>query len=123
MGKLLSAEKKKCIFFSCQRIISFYLWHSVGCSILYTGQGKLHGSLIDTVNYIAGQVDTIAEYLGNVSDYLKSAKNMGVRSLSLPPKIRNDIDKVGTVINSTASFLSSKTNDNLEKIQYWLDVG
>ncbi|PKI52605.1 hypothetical protein CRG98_026945 [Punica granatum] len=103
-------------------LIFFTIAAIVGCIVLYTGQGKFHGSTTGTLNYIVKQANTTAENLRNVSDYLESAKRMGVDSVFLPTNVQNNIDSVKTKINSSAATLSSKTSDNSQKIQDGLDA-
>lgn len=90
---------------------------SAGCIVLYTGQGKFHSSTTNTLNYVVNQADTIAENLGNVSDYLAAAKKVGVDSIFLPSDAQKNIDNIQTKINSSASTLSKTTSDNSKNIQ------
>ncbi|KAK4757290.1 hypothetical protein SAY87_007417 [Trapa incisa] len=103
-------------------LILFTVAAIVGCIVLYTGQGKFHSSTMDTLDYIVQQANTTAENLENVSNYLDSAKRMGVDSVFLPSSVQNNIDDVKTKINSSAATLSSKTRDNSKKIQDVLDA-
>lgn len=99
-----------------------YHWCRVGCIVLYTGQGKFHGSTIDALDYIVKQANTTAETLRNVSNYLDSAKRIGVDSVFLPSSVQTNIENVKTKINSSAATLSSQTSDNSENIQDVLDA-
>lgn len=94
---------------------------SVGCVVLYTAQGKFHGSTSNTLEYVVSQADFTAENLRNVSDYLDAAKNIGVDAVFLPGDVQNNIDNVKTKINSSAVELSTKTKDNSEKIKDGID--
>ncbi|KAL1552232.1 hypothetical protein AAHA92_13056 [Salvia divinorum] len=89
----------------------------IGCVILYTGQGKFHSSTINTLEYVVYQADTTSESLRNVSGYLAAAKQINVDQVILPPNVQGDIDSIQTKINSSASTLSSKTEDNSQKIK------
>ncbi|XP_047964674.1 uncharacterized protein LOC125209108 [Salvia hispanica] len=89
----------------------------IGCIILYTGQGKFHSSTINTLEYVVYQADTTSESLKNVSGYLAAAKQINVDQVSLPPNVIGDIDSIQTKINSSASTLSTKTEDNSQKIK------
>lgn len=93
----------------------------VGCIILYTGQGKFHGSTSDTLNYVVHQAKTTAENLRNVSDYLTTAKQIGVDSIFLPASVQNNINAVQGKIDSSAATLSAKTMKNAKDIQDGLD--
>lgn len=93
----------------------------VGCIVLYTAQGKFHGSTSNTLKYVVSQADFTAENLRNVSDYLDAAKRIGVDAVFLPGDVQKNIDDVKTKINSSAVELSSKTGDNSRKIQDGLD--
>ncbi|KAM4133299.1 hypothetical protein ACJW30_01G318100 [Castanea mollissima] len=98
-------------------LILFTLAAIAGCVVLYTGQGKFHGSTTNTLNYVVNQADTIADNLSNVSDYLSAAKKVGVDSIFLPSDVLKNIDNIETKINSSASTLSKTTSDNSKNIQ------
>lgn len=89
----------------------------VGCVILYTGQGKFHSSTINTLDFVVYQADTTSESLRNVSGYLAAAKQINVDQVILPSNVQGDIDSIQTKINSSASTLSTKTEDNSKKIK------
>lgn len=92
-----------------------------GCVVLYTGQGKFHGSTTDTLDYVVDQADLTAENLRNVSDYLAAAKKIGVDAVFLPTDVQKNIDDIITKINTSAATLSNKTGENSEKLQDGLD--
>ncbi|XP_022754178.1 uncharacterized protein LOC111302615 [Durio zibethinus] len=92
-----------------------------GCVVLYTGQGKFHGSTINTLDYAVNKADATAENLRNVSDYLSAAKKITVNSVFLSPDVQKSIDDVVKKINSSASTLSTQTGNNKDKIQHGLD--
>jgi len=94
----------------------------VGCVLLYTAQGKFHGSTTSTLEYVVGQAEFTAENLRNVSDYLDAAKKIGVDAVFLPADVQKEIDEIKTKINSSASELSSKTKDNSETIKDVIDA-
>ncbi|XP_061351170.1 uncharacterized protein LOC133296239 [Gastrolobium bilobum] len=102
-------------------LILFTLAAIVGCIVLYTAQGKFHGSTTNTLEYVVSQADFTAENLRNVSDYLDAAKKIGVDAVFLPADVQKQIDDVQTKINSSAVELSSKTADNSEKIKEGID--
>ena len=102
-----------------QYLTSYY---SVGCIVLYTGQGKFHGSTTNTLDYAVNKADVTAENLRNVSDYLSAAKKISVDSVFLSPDVQKSIDDIEKKINSSASTLSSQTGDNKDKIQHGLDI-
>lgn len=93
----------------------------VGCIVLYTAQGKFHGSTSNTLKYIVRQADLTAENLRNVSDYLDAAKNIGVDAVFLPSDVQKKIDGVKTKIAFASGELSTRTKDNSEKIQEGID--
>ncbi|KAL5066459.1 hypothetical protein RYX36_028196 [Vicia faba] len=68
-------------------LILFTLAAIGGCIVLYTAQGKFHGSTSNTLEYVVSQADFTAENLRNVSDYLGAAKNIGVDAVVLPADI------------------------------------
>ena len=89
--------------------------------MLYTGQGKFHGSTTNTLDYAVHKADVTAENLRNISDYLSAAKKISVDSVFLSPDVLKSIDDIEKKINSSASTLSSQTGDNKDKIQHGLD--
>lgn len=93
----------------------------VGCIVLYLGQGKFHGSTTNTLDYVVSQADVTVENLRNVSDYLAAAKRIGVEAVFLPTEVQNSIDRIQTKINSSATTLSDKTEENSKEIQDGLD--
>ncbi|MBA0553856.1 hypothetical protein Golob_012999, partial [Gossypium lobatum] len=102
-------------------LILFTIAAIAGCVVLYTGQGKFHGSTTDTLDYAVSKADLTAENLRNVSDYLSAAKKISVDSAILPSDVQKSIDDIDRKINSSASTLSHQTADNKEKIQHGLD--
>ncbi|KAL2237360.1 uncharacterized protein LOC105164546 [Sesamum indicum] len=89
----------------------------VGCIVLYTGQAKFHSSTTSTLDYVVSQADTTSENLRNVSGYLSAAKQINVDQVILPSNVQTDIDRIQNRINSSATTLSSKTEDNSQKIK------
>ncbi|KAF9625667.1 hypothetical protein IFM89_025228 [Coptis chinensis] len=65
----------------------------VECIVLYTGQGKFHGSTGDTLEYIVKQSNVTVDNLRNVSDYLSAAKSVGVVRFFLGPDVQTSIDE------------------------------
>lgn len=95
--------------------------HSIGCVVLYAGQEKFHRSTTDTMEYIVNQADFTVGRLRNVSDYLASAKQIGVDKVFLPSDVQTDIDQIETKINSSASTLADTTVKNSDDIRDLLD--
>ncbi|KAK9141784.1 hypothetical protein Syun_011184 [Stephania yunnanensis] len=93
----------------------------VGCVMLYTGQGKFHGSTTDTLKYVVSQANLTVENLHNVSDILATAKKTGVDNVFLPSELQTKIDQIETKINDSSVTLASRTNKNSDKIQNVLD--
>lgn len=73
------------------------------------------------LKYVVKQADATVEQLRSVSDYLAAAKRVGVDQISLPPTVQSDIDKVETMINSAATKIERKTDQNSDKIQHVLN--
>lgn len=94
----------------------------VGCVLLYTAQGKFHGSTTNTLKSLVSQADFTAENLRNVSDYLDAAQKIGVEAVFLPADVQKNIDEVQMKINSSAADLSSKTKKNSETIKDVIDA-
>lgn len=94
-----------------------FVFSSVGCIILYVGQGKFYNSTTDTLRYVVDQANTTADNLRNVSGYLAAAKEIKVAQVLLPGNVQTDIDQVQTKINSSANALSDKALDNVKDIK------
>lgn len=98
-----------------------YSGNSVGCVVLYTGQGRFHSSTTNTLEYVVNQADFTVEKLRNISDYLGAAKQLGVDQVFLPSNVQTDIDQIETMINSSASTLADRTMENSDDIHDLLD--
>lgn len=94
---------------------------SVGCVVLYTGQGKFHGITSRTLEYVVNTANTTAEKLRDVSEYLAAAKRIGVDQVFLPSNVQSDIDRIESKINSSASTLTERAVDNSDKIHDIVD--
>ncbi|KAI3454228.1 hypothetical protein Pfo_010891 [Paulownia fortunei] len=102
-------------------LIFFTIVAIIGCVVLYTGQRKFHSSTINTLEYVVHQADATTENLRNVSEYLSAAKQINVDQVSLPPNVQTDIDQIQTNIDSSASTLANKTEDNSKDIKNLLE--
>ncbi|KAJ6758626.1 TRANSMEMBRANE PROTEIN [Salix koriyanagi] len=80
-----------------------------------------HKSTTETLEYVVNQADATVDKLRAVSDFIASAKLVGVDQVFLPSNVQTDIDQIGTRINSSASVLADKTVDNSEDIKDLLD--
>lgn len=94
---------------------------SIGCVVLYTGQGKFHRSTTNTLEFVVNQVDLTAGQLRNVSDYFALAKQLQVDQIFLPSSVQTNIDEIETKINSSASALSDRTMENSDDIRDLVD--
>lgn len=94
---------------------------SIGCLVLYTGQTKFHRSTVSTLDYLVSQADTTVWKLNNVSQYLSSAKQIGVQNIFLPSNVQTDIDEVDTKITASSSFLDHQSTDAAGDIRDVLD--
>lgn len=80
--------------------------------MLYTGQDKLESSSIKSLEYVTSEADETSDSLRKVSQLLVSAKQTNVVQVSLPPILQTDIDQLQTTINSAATMLTAKTQQN-----------
>ncbi|KAJ9688813.1 hypothetical protein PVL29_014456 [Vitis rotundifolia] len=103
-------------------LILFTIAAIIGCVVLYTGQGKFHGSTTSTLGYVVDQAETTSEELKNVSEYLSAAKRIGIGSTFLPANVQSNIDHAETKINDSATTLHTKTEKNSKDIQNLLDA-
>ncbi|XP_042484416.1 uncharacterized protein LOC122064724 [Macadamia integrifolia] len=102
-------------------LVLFTIAAIIGSVVLYTGQGKFHASTTDTLDYVVMQANMTVNKLRNVSDYLSSAKQIGVDNVFLPSSLQTKIDQVDAMINSSANTLSQRTSQNADKIQQVVD--
>ncbi|KAH9621357.1 hypothetical protein KSS87_005679 [Heliosperma pusillum] len=98
-------------------LIFFTLSAIIGCLILYTGQGKFQSSTTSTLEYVVNQADTTVWKLQNVSDYLSSAKQIGIQNVFLPSNVQTDIDQIDSEINTSAEFLSQQSTGTANDIR------
>lgn len=112
---------RACYALSLILLILFTIAAIIGCVVLYTGQGKFHASTTTTLRYVVSQANFTVDNLNNVSQYLSEAKNIGVEQVTLPENIQNKINDIQTKMDSAATTLSDKTNDNSRKIRTVLD--
>ncbi|KAM7266933.1 hypothetical protein ACFE04_009099 [Oxalis oulophora] len=110
-----------CYTISLFSLILFTIATLVGCILLYTGQGKFHSSTTNVLDYVTNQAQNITNTLRNISEYLESAKGVGVNSLSLAPDAQNTIAAVSEKVNYAATTLESVTANNKVKIKNGLD--
>ncbi|XP_034699632.1 uncharacterized protein LOC117924978 [Vitis riparia] len=103
-------------------LILFTIAAIIGCVVLYTGQGKFHGSTTNTLGYVVDQAETTSENLKNVSEYLSAAKRIGIGSSFLPANVQTNIDHAEAKINASATTLDTKTQKNSKDIQDLLDA-
>lgn len=105
-----------CSLFYLQTYALFFI-SSVGCIILYLGQGKFYNSTTDTLKYVVNQANDTSENLRNVSGYLAAAKEIKVVQVILPANVQSDIDQVQAKINSASTTLSDKALGNAKDIK------
>ncbi|KAJ0571017.1 putative transmembrane protein [Helianthus annuus] len=88
----------------------------VGCVILYTGQGKFHNSTTDTLDFVVSESKDTINKLNNVSEILATSKNIGVDQVSLPPSMKQNIDRVDEMVSKAVRSLDSETQKNEKDI-------
>ncbi|KAJ0680148.1 putative transmembrane protein [Helianthus annuus] len=98
----------------------FDLCSSVGCVVLYMGQGKFHESTTDTLNYVVSQSNDTVSSLKNVSSILSAAKDIEIDQVSLPSNVKTDIVRVHNMINDASKKLQFETRKNKKDIKHVL---
>lgn len=98
-------------------LVLFTIAAIVGCVVLYTGQGKFDKSTGNTLDYVVAQANKTVDDLRSVSDYLAAAQKIGVARFFLAPDIQTRIDAIQLKINSSATTLAAKTEENSDRIQ------
>ncbi|KAL3835506.1 hypothetical protein ACJIZ3_010242 [Penstemon smallii] len=94
----------------------------IGSVILYTGQAKFHDTTKSTLDYVLVQADSTVGNLKNVSNYLTTAKGVGVNNIFLPQDVQDHIDKVNNMISTAANTLDTVTQNNRDDIFHYLDI-
>lgn len=102
-------------------LVVFTLTAITGCIVLYAGQDKFHHTTISTLEYLVNQADNTVWKLDNVSNYLSSAKQIGIQNVFLPSNVQTDIDEIDLKLNSSASFLEHQSSDTADDIRDLLD--
>lgn len=102
-------------------LILFTIAAIAGCVVLYIGQGKFHNSTTNTLDYVVNQANTTGEKLRDVSEYLSAAKRVGVDQVFLPSDVQTNINNIQSKIDSSATALGSKTQDNSKRIRHLLN--
>lgn len=69
-----------------------------------------------------GQADSTVDNLTSFSNYLTTAKTVGVDQVFLPKDVQNNIDSVNRLVTSAANTLDSATKDNKDDIFHYLDT-
>ncbi|KAL9231505.1 hypothetical protein vseg_006728 [Gypsophila vaccaria] len=98
-------------------LLLFTLSAIIGCLVLYTGQEKFQHSTVSTLEYLVSQADATVWKLQNVSDYLSSAKQIGIQNVFLPSNVQTDIDEIDSEINTSAGFLSHQSTSTADDIR------
>ncbi|KAJ6383023.1 hypothetical protein OIU77_031446 [Salix suchowensis] len=98
-------------------LVLFSICAIIGCVVLYTAQQRFHKSTTETLEYVVNQADTTVDKLRTVSDFIASAKLIGVDQVFLPSNVQTDIDQIGIRINSSATVLADKTVDNSDDVR------
>lgn len=94
---------------------------SIGCLVLYSGQAKFHRSTVSILEYVVSQADATVWKLNNVSNYLSSAKLIGIQNVFLPSNVQTDIDDIDMKISASSSFLDHQSTDTADDIRDVLD--
>nr|GEZ86156.1 uncharacterized protein [Tanacetum cinerariifolium] len=79
------------------------------------GQQRFHNSTTATLDYVVKQSKDTSYKLNNVLDILETAKGIGVDQVSLPESIKDNIDRVDTMVNEAATDLEFETADNQDE--------
>lgn len=94
---------------------------SIGCVVLYTGQGKFYSSTTSTLDYVVYQAESTGQKLSEVSGYFAAAKGTGVQQVYLPSDVQADIDNIESKISSASTLLNTKTAENSRDIRRLLN--
>ncbi|GLT34367.1 hypothetical protein SLA2020_088860 [Shorea laevis] len=103
-------------------LILFTCAAAIGCILLSVGQGKFHGSVLHTLEYVVNQSDYTVQTLKNVTGYLSLAKTINVAQVFIPSDVMNNIDKLNIDLNTAADTLMEKTNENALEIKKVFNV-
>ena len=65
--------------------------------------------------------NSTVQNLKNVSNYLSTAKQLGVDQYFMPSNVQANIDNIQIKINASTTFLEEKKDSNPDRIQHVLD--
>ena len=97
-------------------------WCSIGCAVLYDGQGKFNRSTTETLDYVVSQADGAAATMRNFTGLLETAKTAGGGVVSLPPDLTRTIDDVSRRVDAASDELAARTASNSRRIRTALDT-
>jgi hypothetical protein len=95
---------------------------SVGCAVLYDGQGRFHGSTAATVDYVVRQSGDTVSNLRGFTGFLQTAKAASVGPVTLPPQVKDRIDHVVPKVSAAAAELAARTSSNAARIRDALET-
>jgi hypothetical protein len=103
-------------------MVTWWWCCSIGCAILYDGQGKFNGSTTATLDYVVSQADGAAATMRNFTGLLQTAKTAGGGVASLPADVARGIDDVARRVDAASDELTARAASNSRRIRTALDT-
>ncbi|RCV05150.1 hypothetical protein SETIT_1G059600v2 [Setaria italica] len=121
-GGASDSYSRACLVVSLLLLLVATAAAAVGCAVLYDGQGRFHGTMAATVDYVVRQSgDTVAN-LRSFTGFLETAKAAGVGPVTLPDDVKGRIDDVVRNVGAAADVLAARTSSNAAKIRAALET-
>lgn len=102
-------------------LLFFTLLAIIGCVMLYSGQIRYNKSTTETLSYVMSQADSTVSQLKAISDYLISAKQIGILQVSLPANVQTEIDQIGSKLTSSIATITDKATSSSNNIRNFLN--
>ncbi|KAG2298698.1 hypothetical protein Bca4012_010176 [Brassica carinata] len=102
-------------------LLFFTLMAIIGCVMLYSGQIRYNKSTTETLAYVMSQADSTVSQLIAISDYLTSAKQIGILQVSLPANVQTEIDQIGAKLTSSIATITDKATSSSNNIRNFLN--
>lgn len=89
--------------------------------MLYSGQIRYNKSTTETLAYVMSQADSTVSQLKAISDYLTSARQIGVLHVTLPANDQTEIDQIGAKLSTSIATITDKATSSSNNIRNFLN--
>lgn len=102
-------------------LLFFTIMAIIGCVMLYSGQIRYNKSTTETLAYVMSQADSTVSQLKAISDYLTSARQIGVLHVTLPANVQTEIDQIGAKLSTSIATITDKATSSSNNIRNFLN--